>query len=73
MLEGCFGSMKELQLVISDAESAGHVCAWLSACLVIHNFLIVEQCAQEAGFDVFDKVPREDKPSEKAEWTAERQ
>lgn len=59
--------------MISDAKSAGHVCAWISACVVLHNFMIVERFTQDAGFKVFDEVLREDDPSEKAKMTAERQ
>lgn len=73
MLKGRFGSLKELRLLISDAKSAGHVCAWISACVVLHNFLIVERFAQQAGFDVFDEVIPEDDPSEQAELAAETQ
>lgn len=73
MLKGRFGSLKELRLMISDAKSAGHVCAWISACVVLHNFMIVERFTQDAGFKVFDEVLREDDPSEKAKMTAERQ
>lgn len=56
--------------MISDARSAGHVCAWISACVVLHNFLIVEQFANDVGLKEFDKVAREDDPSEQAERTA---
>lgn len=45
MLKGRFGSLKEMRLVISDERSARHVCAWIAACVVVHNFLIQERLA----------------------------
>lgn len=51
MLKGRFGSLRELRLVISDVQSAAHVCAWIAVCIVIHNFLIVERSCANIGLD----------------------
>lgn len=72
MLKGRSGSLKELRLLISDAKSAGHVCAWMAACVVLHNFLIVERLAGGFTSDDFEGVS-EDEPSEQAEQTADMQ
>lgn len=71
MLKGRFGYSKEMHLVISNSKSAAHVCAWIAACVVLHNFLIVEFFAQDFGVDNLNNVPREDNPSEQAERTTE--
>lgn len=72
ILKGQFGSLKELRLVISDVVSAAHVCSWISACIVLHNFLIVERLAnQGGGDDIWEVDPDEDEPTDSAEWAAD--
>lgn len=72
MLKGRFGSLKELRLVISDERSAAHVCAWISACVVVHNFLIDERLAGDLGLEGLGSFTGEgEEPSEQAERSAE--
>lgn len=71
MLKGRFGSLKELRLVILDEESAAYVCAWIAACVVIQNFLIVLRLAEDLGFDDLHLEIEEDLLSESAERSAD--
>lgn len=64
--------MKELRLVILDEKSAERVCAWIAACVVVHNFLIVERMAGDMAFDEVDDDTLEDEPSEQAKCLAEK-
>lgn len=50
-----------------DEKSAGQVCAWIAACVVIHNFLIYKCVAGDLAFDDIDILSHEEEPSEKAE------
>ena len=72
MLKGRFGSLRELRLVISDARSAAYVCAWIAACVVVHNFLIALRLADDMGFDDMELESDDDGPSESAERSAEK-
>lgn len=71
MLKGQFGSSKELRLAISDALSSAHACQWISTCIVLHNFLIVERLANHAVADVIWDNVEEDEPTASAERAAE--
>lgn len=64
---GRFGSLIEFWLVIFDEKSAGNVCA----CVVVHNFLIVECWVGDLWFDDIKDVTHEDELSWKAERSAE--
>lgn len=57
--------------MISDEESAAYVCAWIAACVVIQNFLIVLRLAEDLGFDDLHLEIEEDLLSESAERSAD--
>lgn len=42
MLQMRFGSLHELRLSIGTPQEAAYACDWIAACVVMHNFLIVD-------------------------------
>lgn len=71
MLNGRFGSLRELRLVISDEKSAGYFCAWIAGCVVIHNILIALRLAEDMGFDEIQLESEDNGPSAAAERSAD--
>jgi hypothetical protein len=61
MLQMRFGSLHELRLLIANSKDATDVVRWIAACVVVHNFIIVEGNPTFGMMGVFDNSD-EDEP-----------
>lgn len=50
LLKERFGSLKELRLRLINTESSTYACKWITACCILHNF-IIEYSGDEHDFD----------------------